>query len=114
VPAPPPVVPISPLLVPTPTPLLQAEIAAPHPGDRVTRSFTLEVAATNADRIDVFLDPDRNEGGRLVSSAATLRVGNSLRVTVNAPLGQQTLHVHVFSTGLGQEQILTVPVVVRP
>ena len=103
-------------LVPTPMLPLRAEIASPRPGDQVARRFVMEVVAPNADRIDVFLDPDRNLGGRLVGSTSMPRAqpaGTPLRVTVNAPLGDQTLYVHVSSTSLAQEQILTVPVVVR-
>jgi len=116
VPALQPVAQTSTVLAPTPMPRLRAEIASPRPGDQVAHSFVMEVLAPNADRIDVFLEPDRNLGGRLVGSTSLSRAqpaGAPLRVTVNAPLGGQTLYVHVSSTSLAQEQILTVPVVIR-
>jgi hypothetical protein len=103
-------------LEPGPMPGLRAEIASPQPGDQVARSFVMDVLAPNADQIDIFLEPDRNAGGRLVGSASMPQArpaGAHSKVTVNAPLGDQTLYVHVSSTTSGQEQTFTVPVVVR-
>jgi hypothetical protein len=101
---------------PTPMPQLHAEIQSPQPGDQVSRSFSIQLLAPHADRVDVFLEPDRDWGGALVGSASVPQAqaaGTALKVTVNAPLEAHTLYVHVSSTTLGQEQILTLPVVIR-
>jgi hypothetical protein len=38
---------------------------------------------------------------------------NPVKITVNAPLDGHTLYVHVASSVSGQQQVLTVPIVVR-
>jgi hypothetical protein len=96
----------------TPVPRLAAEVEAPQPGDQVSRSFNLEVLAPAADRVDVFLEPDRDHGGRLVGTLSQTP-GPPFRVSVVAPVDAHTLYVHVSSSALGQEQVLTVPVIVR-
>jgi hypothetical protein len=95
---------------PQPQPL-QAQIQAPQPGDKVQRNFTLQVLAPDANRVDVFLDPDRDLGGRLVGSTSQAP-GQPFKVSVNAPLEAQTLWVHVSSSVLGEE-VLKLPVVVK-
>jgi hypothetical protein len=104
----------APALAPPPSApaLLHAEVESPQPGDQVSRSFVILVLASGADRVDVFLEPDRDDGGRLVGSS-TLTTGNLFKVTVNTPPDGHTLYVHVSSTSTGQEQVLTIPVVVR-
>src|SRR5262249_2780601 len=42
----------------------QMEIQAPSPSASVPRSFTIQVLAPGADRIEVFLEPGRDRGGR--------------------------------------------------
>src|SRR2546423_1854457 len=56
---------------PTIPPGLRAEIQAPQPGDLVGRSFGVQVLAPGADQVDVFLEPDRDNGGRLAGSASS-------------------------------------------
>jgi hypothetical protein len=56
--------------VPTPSPRVLAEIQSPQPGDLVGRSFVVQVLAPGADRVDVFMEPDRDDGGHLVGSAS--------------------------------------------
>src|SRR5712691_135393 len=73
VPAPPVVVPVVVPAVPTVVPRIRAEIQAPQPGDLVGRSFIVQVLAPGADRVDVFLEPDRDSGGRLAGSAVAIR-----------------------------------------
>jgi hypothetical protein len=105
-----------PPLAPTPKQRLYAEVESPQAGDQVPRSFTLQMLAPEADRIDVFLEPDRDNGGRLVGSAspsATGSAGTTLKTTISAPVGSHTLYIHVTSAVLDQEQLLTLPVVVR-
>ena len=105
-----------PPLAPTPKQRLYAEVESPQAGDQVPRSFTLQMLAPEADHIDVFLDPDRDNGGRLVGSAspsATGSAGTTLKTTISAPVGSHTLYIHVTSAVLDQEQLLTLPVVVR-
>lgn len=97
----------------TPLPRLTAEIQAPQPGDPVPRSFSVQVLAPNADRVDVFLEPDRDQGGRLVGTVSQTP-GAPFKVNVNgAPLDAHTLYVHVSSASIGQEQVITLPVIVR-
>src|SRR5207302_1797451 len=68
VPAPPLVMPVVVPVVPTVVPRIRAEIQAPQAGDTVGRSFVVQVLAPGADRVDVFLEPDRDgrrpRGGR--------------------------------------------------
>ena len=115
VPAPKPIV-RAPVVVATPQPV-RAEIQAPQPGDQVPRTFSVQVLAPNADRVDVFVQPDRDRGGRLVGSASAgpqKPPGSSFEVRVDAPPDPQTtLFVHVSSQLTGQEQVLTLPLVVK-
>jgi len=92
---------------------LFAEIESPQPGDMVPRSFVLQMLAPDAGRVDVFLEPDRDNGGRRVGSASAPAdsTGNTLKTTVSAPAGSHTLYIHV--TSADQDQLLTLPVVIR-
>jgi len=99
---------------PTPAPRLQAEVESPQPHDQITRTFTVQVLAPNADRVDVFLEPDRDKGGVQAGSASSPFVqsaDHSVKVTANAPIGAHTLYVHV--TGAGHELVFVLPVVVK-
>jgi hypothetical protein len=102
-----------PLAIP---PSLRAEIQAPQPGDSVPRNFTVQVSASNADRLEVFLEPDRDQGAHL-AGLGTLRrgqpAGGPLTAVVNAPAGVHTLYVHVSAAGVPPEVLLTLPVTVR-
>ncbi len=102
---------------PTPAPpALRAEVESPQPNDEVNRSFVVQVLAQGADRVDVYLEPDRDNGGRLVGSAAVppgTSVGTPVKIPVSAPLDGHTLYVHVASSASGQQRVLTVPIVVR-
>jgi len=99
----------------TAVPRVRAEIQAPQPGDLVGRSFGVQVLAPGADRIDVFLEPDRDSGGHLVGSAALGRtqLANAQFVaTVVAPAGMHTLYVHIHTPGAAREEVLTLQVTV--
>jgi hypothetical protein len=112
----PPVVVAAPAPVAPPPPAFRAEVESPQPNDQVGRSFVLQVLAQGADRVDVYLEPDRDRGGRLVGSATVppnTSTDNPVKITVNAPLDGHTLYVHVASSVSGQQQVLTVPIVVR-
>ena len=109
-PAPPTPTPVAAPVVPTPD--IRPEVQSPQPGDSVPRKFTLQVRGPNAERVDVFLEPDRDQGAHLAGSAVAARVGAPLSAVVNAPPGSHTLYIHVSSHS-GQEVLLTVPVVVR-
>jgi hypothetical protein len=102
--------------VPTLTPRVRAEIQAPQPGDTVGRSFIVQVLAPGADRVDVFLEPDRDSGGHLVGSASVTRAqpanNTPFLATVVAPAGMQTLYVHVHAPATTREEVLTLPVAV--
>ena len=118
-PAPPlrvPIVPAAPAAAPSSVPL-HAEIESPQPGDPVNRSLLVQVLAQGADRVDIFLEPDRDFGGRMVGSSTSAVTstpsGALFRVPVSIPLDGHTLYVHVSSTATRQEQVLTLPIVVR-
>ena len=107
---------VSVLPAPGPRQRLYAEIESPQPGDQVPRSFVLQMLAPDADRVDIFLEPDRDNGGRRVGSALATpgeSAGNPLKTTVSAPPGSHTLYIHVTSAAQGQEQLLTLPVVIQ-
>jgi hypothetical protein len=89
------------------------EIQAPAPGADVSRHFTVEVLAPGADRVDVFLDPGRDRGGRLGGSASIGRVPtNSFQVLVSASAGPQSFYVHAHYAS-GSEDIVTLPLEVN-
>jgi hypothetical protein len=107
-PAPPP-----PAAIPTPTPWASLEIQAPQPGDPVPRTITVQVLAPSADRVTVFLEPDRDRGGLIVGSAVVKSPSRTpILVTVRLPGGAHTLYVHAESSETGQGQSLSLPVVV--
>jgi hypothetical protein len=92
------------------------EIQAPQPGDSVTRTFTLQVLAPSANRLDVFLEPGRDQGGHLVGSAAlseSAPPGAGFLATVSVPAGLHTLEVRAYSTTSGQGETVSLPVVAR-
>jgi hypothetical protein len=104
-----------PVVVPTVGPRIRAEIQAPQTGDTVGRSFAVQVLAPGADRVDVFIEPDRDGGGRLVGSAVMARdqmPGASFMATVAAPLGMHTFYVHVHAPAAAREEVLILPVTV--
>jgi hypothetical protein len=107
---------VNPVPVATPLPAFHAEVASPQPGDQVSRTFVIQVAAPGADRVDVFLEPDRDQGGRIVGSTTRAPGSNSsavMNVTVTLPTEGHTLYVHVSSSVTGQQTLITVPVVVK-
>jgi hypothetical protein len=115
VPAAPVVAPAFVPVVPTVVPRVRAEIQAPQPGDLVGRSFIVQVMAPGADRVDVFLEPDRDNGGHLVGSASITRTqlpGAPFLATVAAPTGTQSLYVHIHSPTATREEVLVLPVMV--
>jgi len=101
-------------VAPTVTPRVRVEIQAPQPGDLVGKSFGVQVLAPGADRVDVFLEPDRDGGGHLVGSAALTRTqvaSTPFLAPVVAPAGMHTLYVHVHAPA-GPEEVLTLQVTV--
>ncbi len=89
-----------------------AEIQSPQPGVQVARHFVLQVLAPRADRIDIFLEPGRDHGGRLVGSALADNSSSSeFRAAISVPAGPQTLDVHARSAA-GTEEVLWLPIVV--
>ena len=63
------------------------------------------------DQVDVFLEPDRDHGGRLVGSTS-LAKGSPGRfsVSINVPAGQHTLYVHARSAIGNRELVVPIPV----
>jgi hypothetical protein len=107
------------------------DVAAPARGASVGRSFLVQgvsydVHATSGagvDRVDVFLEPDRDAGGPIVGSGApgdatlSARLGRALGPNefvayATVPRGEHTLYVHAHSAVTGQEIVISVPVVV--
>ena len=109
----------APVAAPAPTPVappISAEIESPQPNDQVSRSFVVQVVAQGADHVDVYLEPDRDNGGHLLGSATVppgTSAGAPVKIPVTAPVDGHTLYVHVASSASGQQEVLTVPVVVR-
>ena len=57
-----------------------------------------------------------DNGGRLVGTSAVppgTSASSPVKITVSAPLDNHTLYVHVASSASGQQQVLTVPILVR-
>jgi hypothetical protein len=104
---------------PAATPMLptfHAEVESPQPNDEVSRTFVVQVLAQGADRVEVYLEPDRDHGGHLVGSATVppgTSAGAPVKIPVSAPVDGHTLYVHVASSASGQQQVLTIPIVVR-
>jgi hypothetical protein len=107
-----PLVPIVPAPIQAPAPLRAAEIQSPQPGDLLPHTFVMQVLAPRADRVDVFLQPGRDRGGRLVGSASADTPSSAeFRATTTLPTGPQTLYVYARSTASGSEEVITIPVV---
>jgi hypothetical protein len=102
----------APVAVRAPVTLRAAEIQSPQPGDGVPRTFVLQVLAPRADHVDVFLDPGRDHGGKLIGSSADTSSSGEFRATITAPMGPQNLEVHARSTATGKEEVLTLPITV--
>jgi hypothetical protein len=106
----------APAPLPAAAPAFHAEVESPQPNDEVSRSFVVQVLAQGADRVEVYLEPDRDQGGHLLGSAAVppdTSANNPVKIVVSAPVDGHTLYVHVASSVSGQNQVLTVPIVVR-
>jgi hypothetical protein len=115
-----PIAPAAPRPAPLPLPPDELAVARPHievqapsPAADVPRHFTVQVLAPGADRVDVFLEPGRDRGGRLAGSTPSkLLRGGSFQVPVNAPSGPQSVYVHAhYATGA--EAIVTLPLTVN-
>ncbi len=65
----------------------------------------------DADRVDIFLEPDRDLGGRMLGSATSTTP--VFKVPVTLPLDGHTLYIHVVSTWSRQEQVFTLPITVH-
>ncbi|MDQ3812204.1 MAG: hypothetical protein M3336_18135, partial [Chloroflexota bacterium] len=113
--------PAQPLAIATPTPLLavlaappRLEVLSPVPGARVRSGQIVEGRAVDEagglDQVDVFLEPGRDGGGRLLTSAdfdAPDQPGFSF--VLRAPPGAHTLHLHVRSRVTGRETVVQLP-----
>jgi hypothetical protein len=98
---------------PTPSPVaLHAEIQTPQPNSLVGRSFVMQVFAPGADRVDVFMEPDRDAGGRLLGSS-TDGVANVFSIPLSVSPNGHTLYIHAISSGSRQDQVLTLPIIAR-
>ena len=114
--------PAAPLPTLVPSEPVHLDVAAPSPGASVGRSFFVQGVATGADRVDIFMEPDRDGGGALVGSGVPgelspgTRLGRPLGADefvapTTVPRGGHTLYVHAH-TPSGQETVLVIPVTV--
>jgi hypothetical protein len=97
-------------------PAFRAEVESPQPNDQVGRSFVVQVLALGADHVEIYLEPDRDNGGHLVGSASVpvgTSAGSPVKIPVSAPPDGHTLYVHVASSTSGQQQVLTIPIIVH-
>jgi hypothetical protein len=90
------------------------QVDSPRAGATIGRTAFVQGMALDpgVDQVEVFLEPDRDRGGRLVGSA-TLRTAAPARfsVTITIPPGQHTLYVHARSTAaISRESIVPIPV----
>ena len=106
---------------PLPTAAPRLQIAAPQPGASVGRSFVLQGVAAGSDRVDVFLEPDRDAGGPLVGSGVPGELSPGLHLNrpigsseffapATVPKGDHTLYVHAHSARSGQDTIITLTI----
>ncbi|MBV9173180.1 MAG: hypothetical protein JOZ81_24200 [Chloroflexi bacterium] len=100
-----------PAVQPTPTPP-RVLISWPTAGASVSRAFTMQgTVAAGVDRVDIFMDSDRDAGGVIVGSAvpgslAGVRLNRSISsdefyAVVNVSKGNHVLYIHGHSTGGG-------------
>jgi hypothetical protein len=88
----------------------------PGANDSVNRSLTIQgSAAPGIDSVQVFLEPDRDNGGRMIGSASRAQLADTaFQASVEIPSGgAHTLYVHVHSASTGKEEITSVPVRAR-
>ncbi|MBV9358311.1 MAG: hypothetical protein JO023_22590 [Chloroflexi bacterium] len=103
-------------------------VTAPRSGAMVSGSYVLQGSAydpsatasqgTGIDRVEAFLEPDRDGGGRLLgdavlvpsdSSAGSGPQGATYTLPVRVAPGPHTLYVHAHSAITGLETVVTVP-----
>jgi hypothetical protein len=89
------------------------QVDAPRAGASIGRTALVQGVAFDpgVDQVEVFLEPDRDRGGRLIGSAS-LRQSTPARfsVSINVPPGQHTLYVHARSTVTNRELVVPIPV----
>jgi hypothetical protein len=89
------------------------QVDAPRAGASIGRTAFVQGIAFDlgVDQVEVFLEPDRDRGGRLVGST-TLRSSSPARfsVSITIPAGQHTLYVHARSSAANRESVVPIPV----
>jgi hypothetical protein len=90
------------------------QVDAPKAGASIGRTAFVQGIAFDpgVDQVDVFLEPDRDRGGRLVGSIS-LRTPSPARFSVTIsglPPGQHTLYVHAHSALANRESVVPIPV----
>jgi hypothetical protein len=83
------------------------QVLAPASGASISRGYQMELLATGIDRVDVFLEPDRDQGGRVVASIAGFD-GPHVVLPVSLPAGSHTLYVHGHSSLDGSDIVVSV------
>jgi hypothetical protein len=120
-PVPQPAVDVSAIARPAPSDVPRLDVASPQPGASVGRSLLVQGVATGLDRVDIFLEPDRDGGGPLVGSGipGELSPGARLSRPLGAgefiapstlPRGGHTLYIHARSSITGQEIVVSIPI----
>jgi hypothetical protein len=105
----PPPPPTEPIVQPVLPPRL--EITSPQPGATISAGHLLQgvvldpsaPVGAGVSRVDVFMEPGRDAGGRLVGSAAPS--GSGFSVVLRLPRGTHTLYVHAQSSS-GRESVV--------
>jgi hypothetical protein len=126
-------------VVPTPTPASRPlassappklQVTSPRPNANVSSNYVVEGSvydpstgtsqASGIDHVDVFLEPDRDSGGRFLgsaklgqaeaSAAVVQAAGPEFVLPVRITPGTHTLYVHAHSAVTGLETVVTIPI----
>jgi hypothetical protein len=100
-----------------PPPRLQ--ITSPNPGATISTGQLLQGVASDPiatigsgiDSVQIFLEPGRDGGGRLLGTATPARLGEkAFSLTLRLSRGAHTLDIHAHSSVTGRETVLSLPV----
>jgi hypothetical protein len=100
-----------------PPPRLQ--IMWPNPGATISAGQLLQGVASDPiatvgsgiDSVQIFLEPGRDAGGRLLGTATPARLGTeAFSLTLRLSRGAHTLDIHAHSSLTGRETVLSLPI----
>jgi hypothetical protein len=95
------------------------QITSPGAGATISNGQLLQALASDPvatvgsgiDRVDIFMEPGRDAGGRLLGTATQDRVGAAaFSLTLRLARGPHTLDIHAHSSVSGRETVLTLPI----